>query len=169
MDYNNPGREQASPPLHRKNNGFSVAAMTLAILSAIMFLFIYVSVPLGALAILFACLSRGNLRMNGRAKTAAVIAAIAMIVSSAATGYAAYRLYTDPELRETMQEMLDYYMQSYGGEEAISQPEDSSPDQSAPDKTDSYDYNPWSDFFGTMPGYGSYPQNNSSTGGGNTI
>ena len=79
---------------------------------------IYISVPLGALAIILALLSRGPEKQLGKAKTAVSLGAAGIIVSSAVTGYAFYRVTTDPVLRAQMQQLVNYYTGTYLGESA---------------------------------------------------
>ncbi len=100
----------------RYSEGFRAAARTLSILCVITIGFIYLSVPLGALAILFALLSGGAHKLKKPQKTAIRTAVIGMVLSAAVTGYMFYRVYSDPVLYAQMQEMVDYFMAVYNGE-----------------------------------------------------
>ena len=93
---------------------FITASMVFALLAVMGFLIIYLAVPFGALGIVFALLSRGNTTLARRARHAIVISVIAMCVSSAVTGYAFYRIYHDPQLKEQFTQIVDYYMDTYG-------------------------------------------------------
>ena len=93
---------------------FITASMIFALLSALSFLFIYLSVPLGAMAIVLALLSRGNTSLSARARRAIIISTAAMLISTGVTGYAFYKVRTDPELNRQFHEMFDYYLDYYG-------------------------------------------------------
>ena len=93
------------------------AAFILGVIAAISLVFIYIAVPLGALAILLALLSRGNHPLFGRARTAVTLGICAIIASSVITGYSFFRIWTDPVLKARFQQMLDYYMTYYIGDE----------------------------------------------------
>lgn len=74
MDYqNNPGFQQSegesgSPYKDKRSTGFAIASLVLGILSIATCCCIYSALPFGALAILFALLSRGGeMKMNERA------------------------------------------------------------------------------------------------------
>ena len=95
----------------------ATAALVLAVLSVVSVLFIYIAVPLGALSALFALLSRGNLRLFGRARSALRIALCAMAGSVLITGYTFFRIMTDPDLRAQFSRILDYYSTYYFQEE----------------------------------------------------
>lgn len=71
-DYqqNYDSKNQQNSYLQPEPNGFATASLVLGILSLILCCCCYVSVPLGALGIIFAILSKGaSIRMSGRSKT----------------------------------------------------------------------------------------------------
>jgi len=115
------GGEYGDGPFSDRERGRSAmrsAAMVLAVISILSSMMIYISIPLGAVAIVLAFLSRGNRKTLGKAKTAVTVAAAGMIASTAITGYAFYRVTTDPVLRRQMQQMVEYYSGAYLGQSA---------------------------------------------------
>ena len=102
----------------RGRSAMQSASMILAVLCIISSMFIYISLPLGAVAIVLALLSRGERKTLGKAKTAVTVAAAGMLASSAITGYAFWRVTTDPVLRRQMQQMVEYYSGAYLGQSA---------------------------------------------------
>ena len=97
------------------NSPMAAAAFVLSIIAVVSLLFIYAAVPLGALAITLALLSRGRSRLFGKAKTAVTIALAAIIGSCFITGYSFYRVWTDPILKDRFSRFLDYYITYYSG------------------------------------------------------
>lgn len=67
-DYNFDLNQEKIPPSYPQPNGFASAALVLGILSLVLSCCFYVSVPLGALGILFAVLSKRDSQMSGRGK-----------------------------------------------------------------------------------------------------
>ena len=102
----------------RGRSAMQSASMILAVLCIISSMFIYISLPLGAVAIVLALLSRGERKTLGKAKTAVTVAAAGMLASSAITGYAFWRVTTDPVLRRQLQQMVEYYSGAYLGQSA---------------------------------------------------
>ena len=102
----------------RGRSAMQTAAMILAVLCIISSMFIYISLPLGAVAIVLALLSRGERKTLGKAKTAVTVAAAGMLASTAITGFAFWRVTTDPVLRRQMQQMVEYYSGAYLGQSA---------------------------------------------------
>lgn len=92
------------------------AASFLSVLGLLTVLFIYISVPLSALSILFALLSGGAGKMHKKARRSVRRALIAMAASSLFTGYAFYRVNHDPALKLMVQQMVDQYRRLYGGD-----------------------------------------------------
>lgn len=93
-DYHYENEENSSqtpqPPV---TNGLSAAALICGIISLCSMCCSYLSIPLAGLSILFALLSKGyDTRMNPQARTAAILAALAisisagLIISALATG-----------------------------------------------------------------------------------
>lgn len=92
---------------------FSAAAMILAIISLFTCMFIFISVPLAAAAIIFALLSRGCVRRSRQARSATHFAIAAMIISVIITGYSFYTVMTNPYYRMQFEQILRYYMNQY--------------------------------------------------------
>ena len=76
MDYQNnpdshqPGQELFSPYKNKRSAGFATASLVLGILSLVTCCCIYSALPFGALAIIFALLSRGGeMTMDSRGMT----------------------------------------------------------------------------------------------------
>lgn len=103
---------------YKSRSSLRSAAMILAVISLISFLMVYISVPLGAIAIILALLSKGQDEVTGKHKTIIALAAAGMCTSTALTGFAFYRVTTDPVLKKQMQQMLNYYTSHYLGESA---------------------------------------------------
>ena len=103
----------------RYSEGLRSAARALSILCIFTIGFIYLSVPLGALAILFALLSCGAHKLKKAQKSTIRLAVIGMLLSAAVTGYMFYRVYSDPVLYAQMQDMVDYLMRMYNGESPV--------------------------------------------------
>ena len=101
---------------YKSRSSLRSAAMILAVISLISFLMVYISVPLGAIAIILALLSKGQDEVTGKHKTIIALAAAGMCASTALTGFAFYRVTTDPVLKKQMQQMLNYYTSHYLGE-----------------------------------------------------
>ena len=77
-------------------NGFEFAALILGILALLSCTFIYFSVVLGALAIIFALLSRGGkMKFSARARLGLVLAVVAMVLSVLSTSYSFYIVWTE--------------------------------------------------------------------------
>ncbi len=106
-----PGRfhEEHYQPFRKSSPAMESAAMVLAVLSLVFSWVIYLSVPMGATAIILALLSRGSGRIVRRVKTSIIMACAGIIVSTAVTGFSVYRIYTTPELRARMEQLIEYY------------------------------------------------------------
>ncbi len=92
---------------------FSAAAMILSIISLLTCMFIFISVPLAAAAIIFALLSRGCVKRSRQARSATQFAIAAMIISVCITGYSFYVVLTRPYYRKQFEQILRYYMNQY--------------------------------------------------------
>ena len=89
-------------------SSLSSAAFVLAVLSVFSCMIIYLCVPLAALSVILALLSRGTRKIGGRTGFTLVLAAAAMTISIALTSFAAYRIYHTPALRAQFERLLDY-------------------------------------------------------------
>ena len=104
----------------QRRGGMRLAAMVMGVLSVITCMMIYVSVPLGALAILFALLSRGRGRQLGNAKPALIMGVAGILASSILTGYALYSYYHDPVLHAQVNQLIERYRRVYfNGEDLL--------------------------------------------------
>jgi len=85
---NNPNYQNSPvPPLENGSepsppNGFSTAALVLGIIAIVLGCCFYIAIPLGALAIIFSCLSKaGAKQMNGKARTGLILGIISLVLS----------------------------------------------------------------------------------------
>lgn len=109
-DYNqNP--ESYTPPEQR--SGMETASIVLGILSFIGSACCYVALPLSAVGILLAILSKGhNQRMSSRAKSGLWCSIISLVLTVGMTGYTMYQyrdLFTSPDFQEKMKNYMEYY------------------------------------------------------------
>lgn len=117
-NYNNPDQFNSqnqdngyTPPPQR--NGMSTASLVLGIIAMVLCCCFYFSIPLGALGIIFAILSKGSSRqMSGRAKTglglsiASVCLSILLVVGTIATvGLSSFN--------QQMRDYMEYYYGDY--------------------------------------------------------
>ena len=92
-------------------NGFASAALTLGILSLTLCCCCYVSIPLAALGILFAILSKGKEpHMQGRAKTGIVLSTIGLGLTILLTCVSLLVLMNNTGSRKQVKEYMEYYM-----------------------------------------------------------
>lgn len=105
----------------------TTAALILGAASIATFQFFFLSVPLGALALILAFLGKGGRPFEMKGKIAAIAAAVGIIVSSAVTGYAFYSISTDPQFRSQVEELYEYYMKRYGLGDELPDSSDSDP------------------------------------------
>ena len=94
----------------RTSPALSSAAFVLAVLSVFTCFILYLCIPLGALSIILALLSRGAGRAGQKVRITLVLAALSMAASVTVTSYAAYRIYHTPELKAQFERILDYLM-----------------------------------------------------------
>ena len=108
-------------PLYQRGNAMETAAMVLGASSIIMCNCLYLAIPFGGLAILFALLSRGGrMSMTARARNGLILGIIGIIVTIAFYAYAFYIAIQDAGslealLRETC-EMMGYDFETLFGE-----------------------------------------------------
>ena len=98
----------------RRNEGLEKASVLLGVFALFSTMIFYLSIPLGALAVITGLLSRGNGKVKGRGKTGIFIGVIALSVSIAFTGYTVALYMTNTEYRESVKNLVDYYMARYG-------------------------------------------------------
>lgn len=112
---------EQSPNYYRppQRSGMETASLVLGILSLISSMFFYLSIPLGALGILFALLSRGSRKKtSARAKAGLLVSATGLLLSGILTAvilYNAKDLMATAEFQEILEEYMDYY---YGEEDS---------------------------------------------------
>ena len=110
-DENDPERWR---PAHR-SHAMEMAAFLFAVFSMLGCMIVYIAVPCGALAILFAFLSRGKTRkLKGQARFAAILGAAGMISSVLITAYLFYQIYTNPSLRAQVRYFFNQYAKQSG-------------------------------------------------------
>ena len=98
----------------RRNEGLEKASVILGIFALFSTMIFYLSIPLGALAVITGLLSRGNGKVKGRGKTGIIIGVVALSASVAFTGYTVTLYMTNAEYRESVKNLVDYYMARYG-------------------------------------------------------
>ena len=114
--------------------GMALAALVLSILAVIFCVIIYISLPLAAMAIVLALLSRGSGRLAGRARTGVVIACISIAVSLFLTGAGVLYIWRTPELRDYVKQLYEYYSGYEEEDPSLPQPEELP--YTAPDEPD---------------------------------
>ena len=109
MDYN-----QISP--NNQFNSFAVASMFCGATSLLLCCTGLLSIPVGALGILFAILSqRLDRPMHYMSKTGIVLSATGIILGLIILAYSIYLIATDPEYQQMYLDTLQYYNQIYKG------------------------------------------------------
>ena len=111
---NEQGQEYTDTDPIRRNQGLETASTVLGIFALFSVMIIYVSIPLAALSIITGLLSRGNGKVKGRSKRGIMIGSIALGVSLGITAVTVGMYFTNPEYRQTVHELVDYYMGRYG-------------------------------------------------------
>lgn len=91
-------------------NPMATAAIVFGIISLISCLFFYVSIPCGALAALFAVLSRSREPMPGRSKAGMVCGICGMILSAGLIVSSFWMVLTNAQLRAYMEYYVQYYL-----------------------------------------------------------
>lgn len=101
----------------KTSRGLATGALVLAILAVPFFFLFYVSIPLGATAVILALLSRGRGKLRGRAKTATLIGTAAIAFSASFTVYLFVSVYQSPDLQKQIEQIVEYYFDYYGLDE----------------------------------------------------
>lgn len=91
-------------------NPMATAAVVLGVISLFTCLIFYISIPCGALAVLFAILSRGRNPMPGKSKTGIVCGAIGIFLSAAITVSSVWMVLTNNQMRAYMERYLQNYL-----------------------------------------------------------
>lgn len=111
MDFNT-GQPQTFTPAQLSRNSFLMASLICAVLSLMTSCFILGTMFFGALAILFAVLSKGKeMKMNLVGKSCVFIAVCSLAFSLLLTAVSVYGVMSDPKAR---QEFYDQYEQMTG-------------------------------------------------------
>lgn len=153
--FRNNSQNQGSGP--RRSNGLSTASLVLGIIALLSSSILYIAVPCGALAILFALLSRGNGKMAGKCKTGIVMGIIGALSSIIMTVGAFYLLLTNSDMQRDFEYMFNLYAHQLGLDYdfddvkemfGLDQDEDKDEDEddAVPDENDYYNQY-WSDFY----------------------
>ena len=95
-----------------RRNTMATAAVVFGILSLVTSLMIYISLPCGALAVIFALLSRTEKPMRKKAKTGLICGICGMAATVIITVSAFYYVLSDSGMRS----FLEYYCQMYTGD-----------------------------------------------------
>jgi len=136
-DYTNEQQEQQSADRrYNSRQRLSAAALTLGILAVISCMILYISLPLGALAIILALLSRGGKPLAGRARAAIIAGVCAIGLTAGTTGYALYVYQTNPSVHMQVDYIVDYLMDGYLSGESGSLYDLGSDSATAPDGSD---------------------------------
>lgn len=94
---------------HPRRNAMMTAALVCGIASLVTVAVIYISMPLGALAILFGILSRTESRMATRGKIGIVCGLAGLLLTITVTIGAMHHVFTDPDARSYLEYMLQIY------------------------------------------------------------
>ncbi len=93
----------------------ATAALVCAIIAVLSFQLFFICLPLAGASIILALLSRGNGRIQGRARIALIAGIAAAVFSCLFTWYAIRTVYKDPALRAQVQQIYNYYTGQISG------------------------------------------------------
>ncbi len=119
MDYNRDNlyysqNNTSSGQAPEKMNPFSIASMVCGILSILLCCTGILSIPLGALGILFAILTRRIGKSMPSASIAGIALSCAGVLFGLAMGaYVIYLIATDPEYRDIYEDTYEYYYNEF--------------------------------------------------------
>lgn len=128
--------QQKNDSLYQPPNGFASASLVLGILSLVLCCCCYVSVPLGALGILFAILSKRDSQMSGRGRAGLWLSIVGLCLTVLFTLSIVISFVKNGGFRETMDDYLEYYMgDDYDPDDFFpGYGEDTYPDRESPDR-----------------------------------
>ena len=131
--------QQKNDTPYQPPNGFASAALVLGILSLVLCCCCYVSIPLGALSILFAILSKRERQMSGRGRAGLCLAIVGLCLTVLFTLSIVITFVKDGEFQKVMDGYLEYYMGNDYDSDDLEDflpgyREDSYPDREAPDR-----------------------------------
>ncbi len=104
------GNDGYRPHLH--GSPLARVSFLLGILSLMSCMVIYIAVPLGALAVIFALLSRTDSPKSKKCRASIICGICGMVLTTVITWTAFYKVFTDPEMFGA----IEYYMQMYTGD-----------------------------------------------------
>lgn len=126
QDFETRPEPQQTPdphPAYPMRNGMETAAIILGILALLSGLFFSISIPLAAIGLLLALLSKGSrLRTTVKAKVGIVICTISLIFTAAMTVSALYTVrdyFHTEEFKELFEDYYEYYYDSDIDEDEI--------------------------------------------------
>ncbi len=104
------GNDGYRPPAH--SSPLARVSLVLSIVSLMTCMVIYISLPCGALAVIFALLSRTDTIKSRKYRASVICGICGMVLTSVLTWSAFYKVFTDPEMFDA----IEYYMQMYTGD-----------------------------------------------------
>lgn len=104
------GNDGYRPHLH--GSPLARTSFFLGILSLMSCMVIYISLPLGALAVIFALLSRTDSVKSKKCRASIICGVCGMVLTTVITVSAFYKVFTDSEMLNA----IEYYMQMYTGD-----------------------------------------------------
>ncbi len=90
-------------------NSMTAAAVVFGLISIFSCAVIYIALPAGALAFLFALLSRTEQKMSGKGKAGIICGLLGMILTVAITVFSFYFVFTNDTARNYMNQYFRYY------------------------------------------------------------
>lgn len=94
----------------RRRNPMATASVVLGIVSLLFCSFFYFSIPCGALAALFAILSRTGHKLPGKSRIGAVCGLAGIIISCVITVSSVRAVLSNPEMRSYVEQYMQYYL-----------------------------------------------------------
>ena len=94
---------------HSNRNAMAAAAVVFGLISIFSCLVIYIALPAGALAFLFALLSRTEPKMTGKGKAGIICGLLGMILTVTITVFSFYFVFTNDTARAYLNQYFKYY------------------------------------------------------------
>lgn len=98
----------------------ATAALIVGIAAVLFFRIFYLSIPMAAISIILALLSRGGCVVSLRGKLAIIISSATIIFSASSTAYTIYQIYHDPVLRQQFEMYMEYFERLYSEDDDFS-------------------------------------------------
>ena len=95
----------------------ATAALIVGIAAVLFFRIFYLSIPMAAISIILALLSRGGYTVSLRGKLAIIVSSATIIFSVSNTAYTIYQIYHDPVLRQQFEMYMEYFERLYSEDE----------------------------------------------------